>query len=69
MTRVWQRLFLDHPRAVEESYFAHMRFAGWFAGRLFLAGGAALVHAVIPCLFETTASRLIGEMQRRMDGR
>lgn len=64
-----RQLFLDHPRSVEESYLAHARVALWFAGRLFLAGGAALVHAVIPGLCKTTARRLIGEMQQRMDGR
>ncbi|MEM9249929.1 MAG: DUF6356 family protein, partial [Pseudomonadota bacterium] len=61
MTRTWQRIFVDHPQSVDETYFEHMRFAGWFAARLLLAGGAALIHAVIPCLFEKTASRMIGE--------
>ena len=56
------RIFFAHPETVEESYFEHMRFAGWFALRLLAAGGAALVHAVIPCLFERTASRLIAQM-------
>jgi hypothetical protein len=54
--------FLDHPRAVDESYMQHMIFAIRFSGRLFLAALAALVHAVFPFLFEKTASRMIGEM-------
>jgi len=66
MTRLFARVFVDHPRTVEESYFQHMRFAGWFASRLFLAGGAAAVHAVIPCLFEKTAGHMIGEMHARL---
>ncbi len=69
MTRLWQRLFIDHPQSVDETYFEHMRFAGWFASRLLLAGGAAVVHALIPCLFEQTASRLIKEMHARMTRR
>ena len=51
MTRAFTRIFTDHPQSVGETYFEHMRFAGWFAARLLMAGGAALVHAVIPCLF------------------
>lgn len=69
MTRTFQRIFVDHPESVDETYFEHMRFAGWFASRLLLAGGAALVHAVIPCLFEKTASGMIREMHARISTR
>jgi len=63
------RVFLSHPRAVNESYGEHAIFAGGFAVRLILAGGAALVHAVIPCLFEKTASRMIADMYAKTNGR
>lgn len=63
------RVFLSHPRAVDESYAEHAVFAGGFALRLFLAGGAALVHAVIPCLFEKTASRMIADMYAKTHNR
>lgn len=63
------RLFFAHPRTVEESYLEHMRFAMWFSTRLLAAGLAALVHAFIPCLFESTASRLIKEMHARIVSR
>lgn len=53
------RVFLDHPRKVDESDFGHMLFASRFAGMLFLAGGAAVVHALIPALFEKTAGNII----------
>ncbi|MGB0497890.1 MAG: DUF6356 family protein [Rubricella sp.] len=56
------RVFLDHPRKVDESYFEHMAFALRFAGKLGLAAGAALVHALIPCLFEKTASRIVADL-------
>jgi len=59
------RVFLTHPRSVDESYAEHAVFAGGFALRLFLAAGAALVHAIIPCLFEKTASRMIADMYAR----
>ena len=69
MTRALTRIFIDHPQSVDETYFEHMRFAGWFAARLLMAGGAALVHAVIPCLFEKTASRMISQMHARLTSR
>ena len=59
------RVFLSHPRSVNESYAEHAVFAGGFALRLLLAGGAAAVHAVIPCLFEKTASNMIADMYVR----
>ncbi|GGX62728.1 hypothetical protein GCM10007385_34820 [Tateyamaria omphalii] len=63
------RMFLSHPRSVDESYAQHAVFAGGFAVRLFLAGGAALVHAVIPCLFEKTASNMIAGMYAKTHNR
>jgi Family of unknown function (DUF6356) len=51
-----RKLFLDHPAAVDESYFEHLIFAFKFAGRLFRIGFAALVHGVVPSAFETIAS-------------
>lgn len=62
MTTLFHRIFTDHPSAVGESYVAHMLFAGRFALQLMAAGLAALVHALVPCLFERTASHLIKKM-------
>ena len=62
MQAILHRLFLSHPRRVDETYGEHFRFALGFAARLFGATCAALIHAIIPCLFETTASRMIREM-------
>jgi len=53
------RLFLAHPRTVGESYLEHNAFALRIGSRLLLAGTAALVHAIVPCLCQTTASRII----------
>ena len=69
MIATMKNLFLTHPRSVEESYVEHMAFAGRFSGKLFLAAGAALVHAVLPFLFEKTASRMIAEMYDRTKNR
>jgi hypothetical protein len=63
------RGFVDHPASVNESYLGHARFAFGFAIMLFAAGCAALVHALIPPLFETTASRMITRLHSRMTQR
>ena len=63
------KLFTDHPASVDETYFGHMAFAAWFASRLFMAGGAALVHAFLPFLCETTASRIVRELYERTSNR
>lgn len=59
------QIFLNHPNSVDETYSQHAKFAGGFALKLFAAAGAATVHAVIPCLFEKTASRIIAELYER----
>ncbi|MEM6902993.1 MAG: DUF6356 family protein [Pseudomonadota bacterium] len=66
MTRALQRIFLEHPGSVDETYFQHMRFAIWFAAKLLMAGFAALIHAFIPCLFEKTASQIVGQLHARL---
>ena len=63
------KTFLDHPRSVDETYLEHAAFAGKFSVKLFAAGLCALVHAVIPCLFEKTASRMIAEMYAKTHNR
>ncbi|MEP3275661.1 MAG: DUF6356 family protein [Stappiaceae bacterium] len=65
----FQKTFKEHPASVGETYLQHMAFAGAFAGKLFLAGLAAAIHAVIPSLFETTASRIIRELYLHIDNR
>ena len=69
MPRALTRLFTDHPRSVDETYLQHMGFAARFAGRLLLAAGAAAIHAVLPWLFEKTASRMICEMHDKITNR
>ena len=61
--------FRDHPQSVDETYLQHLAFALLFAGRLIGAGLAALVHAFIPALFQTTASRSICTMHTKITSR
>lgn len=66
---VFTALFLDHPATVDETYFQHMRFAFSFAFWLGVAAGAALVHAFIPALCESTASRILKRLNMRIESR
>lgn len=63
------KVFLEHPRKVDESYLEHAVFASKFSFKLFLAACAALVHAIIPVLFEKTASKMIAEMYAKTHNR
>jgi hypothetical protein len=58
--------FTRHPRSVGETYTQHFGVAMSFGGKLLLAGLACVVHALLPALFERTASRCIGELHDRM---
>jgi len=69
MRTTFERLFVAHPRSVNEGYLAHAGVALRFALLLFWAGLAALVHAVIPALFETSASSTIKKLHCEMSER
>jgi hypothetical protein len=61
-----RRLFIAHPHAVGESYGEHFAVALSYGLRLIGAGLCALVHAVLPFLFEKTASSSIKAMYADM---
>lgn len=63
---MWTSLMLDHPHAVGETYLEHQQMAFGFAGRLWLASMACLLHGVVPGLCVKTGSRMIGELHRDM---
>ena len=69
MNSVWRRLFEDHLAAVREGYIEHFLAAGRFGSRLLIIAGACLCHAIIPGVFEDTASKgvktLADELTRR----
>ncbi|MEL7343735.1 MAG: DUF6356 family protein [Pseudomonadota bacterium] len=62
-------IFLNHPETVDETYGEHAAFAGRFSLQLFAAAFAALIHAIIPCLFEKTASRIVADLYARTHNR
>ena len=63
------RLFLDHPASVDETYVEHLSTASGFGARLILAGLACLVHGLAPCLCSHTASDEIRRLNREMEAR
>ncbi len=67
--RAITQFFTAHPASVDESYFEHMAFAGRFGLTLLGAAGAALVHAILPFLFEKTASRMVARLYDRTHNR
>ncbi len=61
-----RRHFTDHPAAVGENYFEHMRVASGFARTLAKATVACTIHAIVPSMCERTASTAIRELNDRM---
>jgi hypothetical protein len=60
------RYFLDHPRAVGESYLQHQRVAWRVAGQMLAGGAACAVHGFLPFLFTTTGSRTIERLHKTL---
>ena len=55
--------FTRHPASVNETYWEHCRFALKFGAKMTVGGFAALLHAVFPFLFVTTAGKINDELQ------
>lgn len=63
------RLFLDHPAALDETYGEHLATASGFGARLVLAGLACFIHGLLPRCFSHTASDEIRALSREMESR
>ncbi len=61
-----RRLFVDHPRSVNENYLEHMAMAGGFGWAMLRASAACFVHALVPGLCEKTGSTIIRQLHSRM---
>lgn len=68
---MFQRLFLDHPRHVGESYVGHLHTASSFGIRMIAGGIGCMIHGLLPAAFVKTGSntvrKLYGEMQPRSE--
>ena len=70
MTKVMiAKLFIDHPRAIGETYSQHARTAFSFGWRMTVGGLACMVHAIVPGIFVKAASRTVVQLDAEMRGR
>lgn len=69
MSRTFHRLFVEHPREVDESYLHHMAASSRFGFKLLRLAGCAFCHAVVPGVFKTTVSDEIKATARTMGKR
>ena len=58
-----------HLRAAGETYWQHFRFATTFGLLAMAAGIAAILHAFIPALCTTTASRIVRHLGQLLEDR
>jgi hypothetical protein len=58
-----------HLEATDESYWQHFRFATTFGLLAMAAGFAALIHALIPGICTSTASRIVRHLGQLIDDR
>ena len=61
--------FTKHPKSVDETYLEHMKCAFKFFYKLLGLSLAALVHAIFPFLFQTTASNGVKKLNDCMKDR
>lgn len=69
MANAFERLFVQHPREVGESYLEHAGHASRYGWRLMKAALAAFTHALIPGVCKTAASDCVREMAGELNGR
>jgi hypothetical protein len=61
-----RRLFIDHPKSVDENYIQHFGVASKFGVTMIWGGLCALVHAVVPGWCITTGSDTIKRLNEIM---
>ena len=59
----------EHLRQAGETYWQHFRFATTFGLLAMAAGIAAILHAFIPALCSTTASRIVRHLGQLLEDR
>jgi hypothetical protein len=62
-------MFTQHPSKVGESYLHHAKFAICCGVKLIMLGVMAIVHGLLPFLFETTASDGIRNLNKCLEQR
>ena len=57
---------MKHLRDINKTYFEHFRGAIYYASVLLFLAMTLIVHAIIPCVFVTTASDNLEKLFKRM---
>ena len=68
-TGLVDRLLLAHPRTVGETYVEHAGIAGRFGATMVAGGIKCMVHAVLPSVFERSASDCVAALNRELTRR
>jgi len=63
---MFNRLFIDHPKSVDEHYLEHFAVASSFGFAMLRGGLCALIHAVVPGWCITTGSDTIQRLNTIM---
>jgi hypothetical protein len=63
---MFDRLFLEHPRVVNETYTEHMGAAFGVGSRMFVASLKCFVHGLVPGLYKTAGSDAIVELHKEV---
>lgn len=69
MLKAFEKLFLEHPQEVGETYAEHASAASRYGWRLLQASACAYIHALVPGLHKTTASDRVRAMAAELNGR
>ena len=54
----------EHLRAIDKSYFAHLKDALYYGFRLLIGGIGAILHAIFPFILTTIASDTINDLHK-----
>lgn len=63
------RLFLAHPRSVDESFPQHWLIANRFGWQMIAAGLGCVIHGFIPALFTRTGNNVVKKLYAEMKNR
>ena len=63
---MFDKLFLDHPADLGESYGEHFHEASGFGLAMIGGGVACLVHALVPGVFKTRGSDTVAGLHDRL---
>ncbi|MGQ0586039.1 MAG: DUF6356 family protein [Gammaproteobacteria bacterium] len=58
--------FTAHPHAAGQTYAQHWSFAMGVAAQAFVTAVAAAIHAFLPFVLQTTASRRLQQLHERI---